>query len=276
MDRMEASLPASGLQVQPQASSLLIALGTGALGDSAPERQRCMQLLASTRTWLLIGPLVHRLVWLRDAATASAAAAAKATPGNQAAAAAAAAGTPPAPIELQLRKSETVWIIAKTDRVIVITSVHFEDEVDVTLARTFCQEFADSKSKSAHFAPPCTFNEPKDLPIDLRELKIPSMPNVGFLTLTLPDEAVYEKKTGRGVSDDRIYALARPVMTLRNFFHFHLKHAKSYLHSRLRRRIDGWHGQMNGARIAKKSGRDLRRLATGKVFVPQARTATAK
>eukprot|EP00435_Cladocopium_sp_Y103_P026413 s2652_g6.t1 len=49
-------------------------------------------------------------------------------------------------------------------------------------------------------------------------------PNVGFLSLTLTDQL--------GIPADRLIALARPVMTFRNFFLFHLKHTKSFLHSR--------------------------------------------
>lgn len=253
LDAMQAALPASGLRVEPQAGTLLIALDSASLGDSAAERQRCMQLLAMTRTWLLIGPLVERLRWLRESTAA----------GGK-------AGSPPASVTLQLRRLETCWIISKPDRVLVITAIHFEDEVDVTLARTFCQEFADSKTKAGDFALPCSFNEPKDIPSDLKDMTLPIMPNVGFLTMTLSDQAV------KGASDDRLHVLAKPVMTLRNFFHFHLKHVKSYLHSRLRRRIEGWQTQMNGARRPKKSGQEVKRLATGKVFVPQARAGATK
>jgi len=239
----------------------------------APERQRCLQAVAMTRTWLLIGPLVDRLRWLRDAAATGKAAAAKAAPGNQAAEAAKAVGTPPSMITLQVRRSETCWIIAKPDRVIVITSVHFDDEVDKTLAKTFCQEFADSGRGSATSALPCSFTEMKDetsVPADLRDVRMPEMPNVGFLTMVFGDQIIL------GASDDRLNTLAVPVMTLRNFFHFHLKHAKSFLHSRLRKRIDGWQTQMTGAKRVDKTGRGNRRLATGKVFVPQSRSPANK
>mmetsp|Transcript_96339 Transcript_96339/g.223389 ORF Transcript_96339/g.223389 Transcript_96339/m.223389 type:complete len:120 (+) Transcript_96339:602-961(+) len=108
------------------------------------------------------------------------------------------------------------------------------------------------------------------MPIDLRGAVPETLPNVGFLTLTLSDQAV------KGASDERLQALARPVMTFRNFFHFHLKHAKSFLHSRLRKRLDTWQKQLVRARRDRRPGQELRRLATGKVFVPPPREAVGR
>merc|ERR1712043_55961 len=108
----------------------------------------------------------------------------------------------------------------------------------------------------------------RNVPTDLRATPPTTPPNVGFVTLTLSDQFV------RNAPDERLYALAKPVMTFRNFFLFHLKHAKSYLHSRLRKRIDGWQQILVRARRAPRKGQELKRLATGKVFVPAPRTAT--
>jgi len=185
-------------------------------------------------------------------------------------AAAAAIGKPLAPICLRVRCLESCWIICKPYRVLVILSISLEDEVDVALGRAFCQEFAETGRKPTDFSLPCTFNEPRDLPSDLRGESLESSPNVGFLTLTLSDQCV------RGASEDRLISLAKPVMTFRNFFHFHLKHAKSYLHSRLRKRLDSWQEQLTKARRAPRQGQGVRRLATGRVFIPQPRAAATE
>ncbi|CAK0800559.1 unnamed protein product, partial [Prorocentrum cordatum] len=94
------------------------------------------------RTWLLIGPLVGRLQFLRDAAQRARQAAATAAPGDAAGAAARALGQPPPVVSLRVRRLETCWteIVSKPDRVQVILSIHLDDEVDVALARAFCQE----------------------------------------------------------------------------------------------------------------------------------------
>eukprot|EP00439_Symbiodinium_sp_Y106_P065657 s162_g10.t1 len=90
----------------------------------------------------------------------------------------------------------------------------------------------------------CSFHEAKDKDMlsNLRGLNVSTNPNVGWLTLTLTDQHV------RGATEERLWALARPVMTFRNFFLFHLKHTKSYLHSRLRKRLDHWQQQISKAR----------------------------
>ncbi|CAK0800557.1 unnamed protein product, partial [Prorocentrum cordatum] len=222
------------------------------------------------RTWLLIGPLVGRLQFLRDAAQRARQAAATAAPGDAAGAAARALGQPPPVVSLRVRRLETCWIVSKPDRVQVILSIHLDDEVDVALARAFCQEFAEANRNPQVGSLPCTFNEPKDTPIDLRELGSFRLPNVGFIAFTLSDQIV------ESATEDRLHSLARPVMTFRNFFNFHLKHAKSYLHSRLRKRLDGWQQQLNKARRAPRKGQEkVRRMASGREFRPPPRGEAA-
>lgn len=234
LERVWAGLP---LKLSLQGEFLDIALDTQALGEDVAARQRCARLLASTRIFLLIGPLVERLRWLREATQGIAAAPTAAKDASK-------AMTPPPPLEFRVRQTETIWIVVKQDRVLIILSVHLDDEVDVALGRAFCQEFAETNRIPNNFSPPCSFHESKDLPNDLRNTPPANPPNVGFLTLTLSDQSV------RGASEERLHTLARPVMTFRNFFLFHLKHAKSYLHSRLRRRLNGWEHVLNLARRA--------------------------
>lgn len=270
LDRVWQGVPSLALQVDHAAGILSLCVDETALGDGKEglaTRRRCVQQLAAARTWLLIGPLVERLRWLRRATASAQEAARKAAPGSAAAAAAAAIGQPPATQELHVRRLETCWLVSKSDRVLVIFSVHLDDEVDVALGRAFCQEFAETNRKPTDCSLPCTFHEPREPPSDLRGMNITALPNVGFLTLTLSDKCV------RDAPEDRLYALARPVMTFRNFFLFHLKHAKSYLHSRLRRRLDGWQQQLGRAR--RRGRQEKRRLADGREFAPPPRSGSA-
>jgi len=228
-----------GLPIQLGVDNNVLSLAISAddLGDAA-NRQHCVQRLVRSRTWLLIGPLVERLTWLRDV-------------GSQ--------KTPPF-LTILLREQETCWIVVKPDRVTVIFSVHLQDEADVALGRIFCREFAEEANrKPREFAPPCSFNGPDDIPSDVRSASNVA-PNVGFLSLTVTDQVV------KGASDERLWSIAEPVMTLRNFFHFHLKNAKSYLHSGLRKRLDGWEDELKRARRASRKTQDKRRLPSGKEF----------
>lgn len=243
-----------------------IAVEKAALGRlEASEAARCVERISSTRIWLLIGPLVSRLSWLRDAVRKGDEAAKKA-PLNAQEARTAAIGQPPEACMLQLRNQESCAIVPKPDRIIVILSIHLDDETDVALGRAFCQEFAETNRKGNEFSLPCSFHEPKDKNMlsDLRGLAANVTPNVGFLSLTLTDQHV------RGASEERLIALATPVMTFRNFFLFHLKHTKSFLHSRLRKRLDNWQQQIGKAR-RRRANQEKRRLISGKEFNPPTR-----
>lgn len=233
------------LAIEPKC--LTVGLDVAQLGDDMELRQRCVRQLMMSRQWLLIGPLVERLIWLRDQ-TASLAAGVGAKE-----------ECPPL-CKLVVRTSETCWIIVKPDRVMIVFSIHLDDEVDVSIGRVFCMEFAETNRAPTAFTLPCSFSEPKDPPGDVRGA-LSSVPNVGFLAFTISDQAV------RGATEERLHQLAKPVMCFRNFFHFHLKNTKSYLHSRLRKRLTGWEQQMNRAR-RKKEGKEQRRTVTGKVFDP--------
>lgn len=230
-----------------------VSVDVPALGEDVATRERCVQLLLNTRIWLIIGPLVERLRWLQEATSGGR---------RNTTMSANAAEVPPA-VTLQVRQLETCWIVAKADRVLVIFTVHLEDEVDVALGRAFCQEIADPKMKDSSGGLPCSFFEPKEPPAELRSVALNSLPNVGFLSLSVSDQVV------RGASEDRLHAIARPVMTFRNFFNFHLKNAKSYLHSRLRKRLDRWEQELNRSRRTSRRSQE-KLLMSGKKFVPNA------
>ncbi|CAL1150101.1 unnamed protein product [Cladocopium goreaui] len=167
-----------------------IAVEKAALGRlEASEAARCVERISSTRIWLLIGPLVSRLSWLRDAVRKGDEAAKKApasaskelslalkkmsayvdmfgelrvslmllqSPNAQEKAKAMkvlweaeAIGQPPEACMLQLRNQESCAIVPKPDRIIVILSIHLDDETDVALGRAFCQEFAETNRHMA-------------------------------------------------------------------------------------------------------------------------------
>lgn len=249
LERVWDGLP---LQLGVATDSLKVTVQADQLGDDVALRERCVQQLLYMRVWLLIGPLVEKLTWLRDNT---------ATGGNRNTTVSNTAAPPPL-VACQLRPHESCWIITKPDRVVVIFSVQLDDEGDIALGKNFCQEFAETNRKPSDSTLPCTFTEPKEPPPDLRGLNVGAPPNVGYISLTVSDQQV------RGLSDDRLQQLATPVMTFRNFFNFHLKNAKSYLHSRLRKRMEGWQQTMKQAKRAPRKGQEQkRRTIGGKEFV---------
>jgi actin related protein 2/3 complex subunit 2 len=251
LERVWDGLP---LQLSVGEDCLEVGVQMASLGEDPALREQLAQQLLATRSWLLTGPLVERLRWLREATKG-----AKNTTVT--------ANVAPLPIlQIQVRQLETCWIVCKPDRVLVVFIVHVEDEVDIALGRAFCQEFAETGRKASDTSLPCTFTEPKDgVPADLRSMQ-PTLPNVGFISLTLSDQCV------RNATDQRLSALAQPVMTFRTFFNFHLKNAKSYLHSRLRKKMDNWQQAMARAKRAPRKGQETtRRTVGGKVFAPKER-----
>lgn len=255
------------LSVDKDQGTLTVIVDLAACGADDSARKNIAIKLACTRITLLIGPLVERLKWLQNSVNELAAVGKAAPPGEAANAAAKHAVQMKIPpiAEIQVRQMETMWLVTKPDRIVVIMSVSVEDDVDVALGRAFCQEFAETNrsSNASTFQPPCSFNETKEMPADIRGVNFDrGLPNVGFISLTITDQSV------QGASEDRLHALARPVMTFRVFFLFHLKHAKAYLHSRLRKRLDQWQLHVAQTRRSKTSGKETRRLASGKVFSP--------
>ncbi|CAE7025218.1 unnamed protein product [Symbiodinium microadriaticum] len=151
LEQVWADLP---LRFAPVSTSELeVVLNTAALAENQDLARRCVQQVATTRIWLLVGPLVAPLRWLREA-VATGDKAAAAAPQNAQQARKDAMGQPPAPIVLHVRQQETCCIVPKEDRILVILSIHLEDDVDVALGRAFCQEFAETNRKGNEFSLP--------------------------------------------------------------------------------------------------------------------------
>ncbi|CAK0800558.1 unnamed protein product, partial [Prorocentrum cordatum] len=247
------------------------------------------------RTWLLIGPLVGRLQFLRDAAQRARQAAATAAPGDAAGAAARALGQPPPVVSLRVRRLETCWteIVSKPDRVQVILSIHLDDEVDVALARAFCQE-SSRRPTGTRRSGPC--RAPSTSPrTSTRPSTCESWGRSGCRTSAsspspCPTKSWSPRRRRRAPAStrrpvvvtlaaripDRLHSLARPVMTFRNFFNFHLKHAKSYLHSRLRREAVGrLAAAAQQGTPGTAQGEKVRRMASGREFRPPPRGEAA-
>merc|ERR1712032_1257669 len=193
-----------------------------------PDPTNAVRMIANVRNWLLIGPLVERFRWLRQAASNHEILAQE-------------AGGPPELMELRVRDHETMWIVPKRDSVSVIIAVNLEDEDDIALGRAFLQEFVDCNRQSHHYMPPCSF-EDRDVPSDLRNNAPQKKPNVGFLTLTFSDQSV------RGVSDARLYELAIPVMTFRNFFMYQMRCTECMISQRVRKRLETWQRKIKALR----------------------------
>jgi len=129
--------------------------------------------------------------------------------------------------DIPLRDSEErMWLRADSnDRITVVFSINFTDADDIVFGKVFLQEF----KKSVAGAPSVDFVY-KNPPLELREVsQPPRSDNIGYVTFVLFDRHFKgEKKLG----------VAEAIPTFRNYLHYHIKCAKSNLHTRMRNRVD--------------------------------------
>jgi len=129
--------------------------------------------------------------------------------------------------DVPLRDSEErMWLRADgADRVTVVFSINFMDADDIIFGKVFLQEF----KKSLPGAPSVDFVY-KTTPLELKEVpQLPRSENIGYVTFVIFDRHFKgEKKIG----------VSETLPTFRNYLHYHIKCAKSHLHTRMRNRVE--------------------------------------
>jgi len=160
-------------------------------------------------------------------------------------------------IDIPLRNStERIWI--KSDpsekRVTVIFSVAFSDADDVVFGKVFLQEF----KKSLPDAPSVDFRF--DIPGELTGVpNLPQSTNVGYVTFVLFD---------RHIAGPKKIKVAEFLPSFRNYLQYHIKCAKSHLHTRMRNRVEESIKILNRAKQDDDSSKE-KKTATGKTFKRQ-------
>jgi len=129
-------------------------------------------------------------------------------------------------IDIPFRSTdERLWIKKDgNDRVTCIFSICFKDPDDVVIGTVFLKEF----KKSVGGAPTVDFTN-GDPPLELRGKTLPRAQNVGYVTFVLFDRHIQPTKIAQTVDT---------LQTFRNFLHYHIKCAKSHLHTCMRNRVD--------------------------------------
>jgi actin related protein 2/3 complex subunit 2 len=130
-------------------------------------------------------------------------------------------------VMLPYRKSENVWLIPHSDRIVVIFLVAFEDSTDQALARIFLQEFVEAQRR-VRAAPPVQFS--RDVPMELTSERVVEPASfVGYVSFAM---------LPRHVAGDKLEKAATLVAGFRAYLLYHVKASKSYLHTRMRLRVD--------------------------------------
>lgn len=135
---------------------------------------------------------------------------------------------------------ESIFIKPSFDRVTVIFSTIFKDETDKIFGRVFLQEFVDARRRSVQTAPQVLYshNEP---PLDIKNVvNHKSDDNKGYVTFVLFPRHL--------VKGDRRQNCISHIQFFRNYFHYHIKCAKAYMHSRMRFRVKEFLKVLNRAK----------------------------
>lgn len=145
-----------------------------------------------------------------------------------------------APMCVEYRKAEMMYVCPASSKVVVIFQVDFNDITDRALARVFLQEFVEAQ-RTVRTAPPVNFSkeppgELSGLPITYKAGK--DSPTAGYISFALEERHV----TGAG--KEKAITL---LTTFRNYLHYHIKCSKTYLHMRMRKRVAGWMQVLNRA-----------------------------
>ncbi|KAI9687240.1 MAG: erg10, acetyl-CoA C-acetyltransferase [Bathelium mastoideum] len=129
---------------------------------------------------------------------------------------------------IHYREEEAIYVKAGHDRVTVIFSTVFREETDRIFGKVFLQEFVDARRRAIQNAPQVLFRN--DPPLELQG--IPGLAQsgngeIGYITFVL---------FPRHLSKQRREEVISHIQTFRDYFHYHIKASKAYIHSRMRRR----------------------------------------
>lgn len=155
-------------------------------------------------------------------------------------------------MNLSYRDDESIYIQGLTDRVTVIFSTVFKDETDSILGKVFLQEFVDARRLPAIQNAPQVLYSAREPPLELKSVGVAENENLSWVTFVLFPR--HFTGTSRGETISRI-------LLFRDYLHYHMKASKSYLHSRMRARVDSFLKVLNRAKpepvgeVSKKTSR---------------------
>ncbi|KAI9755598.1 MAG: hypothetical protein M1815_004808 [Lichina confinis] len=128
---------------------------------------------------------------------------------------------------IHYREEEAIYIKASHDRVTVIFSTIFREETDRIFGKIFIQEFVDARRRAIQNAPQVLFRS--DPPLELHNvpgLKDSGTGEIGYVTFVLFPRHLTAQKRDEVISH---------IQTFRDYFHYHIKASKAFIHSRMRR-----------------------------------------
>lgn len=145
---------------------------------------------------------------------------------------------------IHYREEEAIYVKASHDRVTVIFSTVFREETDRVFGKVFIQEFVDARRRAIQNAPQVLFRN--DPPLELQGVpgvRDTGTGEIGYVTfgISLVQPAWQTVLTlsvlfPRHLTPQRMNDVISHIQTFRDYFHYHIKASKAYIHSRMRKR----------------------------------------
>jgi actin related protein 2/3 complex subunit 2 len=156
---------------------------------------------------------------------------------------------------LHYREEESIFIKPSHDRVTVIFSTVFRDETDQIFGKVFLQEFVDARKRAIQNAPQVLYSH-KVPPLEIRNVPgVRESESIGYITFVL---------FPRHLSPQRRENCISHIQTMRDYFHYHIKCSKAYMHSRMRYRVSEFLKVLNRAKP--ENVEKERKTASGRRF----------
>ncbi|KAH8733106.1 Arp2/3 complex, 34 kd subunit p34-Arc-domain-containing protein [Phaeosphaeriaceae sp. PMI808] len=161
---------------------------------------------------------------------------------------------------IHYREEEAIYVKASHDRVTVIFSTVFREETDRIFGKVFLQEFVDARRRAIQNAPQVLFrNEP---PLELQGfpgVNTSGSGEIGYITFVLFPRHLTKQRRAEVISH---------IQTFRDYFHYHIKASKAFIHSRMRKRTADFLQVLRRARP--EAEEKERKTASGRTFRVQA------
>lgn len=159
-------------------------------------------------------------------------------------------------IAIHYRDEECIYIQATMDRVTVIFSTIFREEVDRIYGKVFFQEFVDARKLPGLQQAPQVLYSTRDPPLEIRQVPgLKLLDEIGYITFVL---------FPRHFSEESI----THIQLFRDYLHYHIKCSKAYMHSRMRARVKTFQQILNRAKLeAEQTGEKERKTITGRTLV---------
>ncbi|QLG70814.1 hypothetical protein HG535_0A07560 [Zygotorulaspora mrakii] len=147
---------------------------------------------------------------------------------------------------IKYRDDENLFIKPSYDRITVIFETIFQDETDKVFGKVFLQEFVDARkrNRSIQSAPQVLFSH--EPPLELQNAGAVASMNSSDTSRRFITFVLFPRHFQ---TPELQFSTLSHLTLFRNYFHYHIKCSKAYMHSRMRYRVDSFIKVLNRAKL---------------------------